>query len=294
MLQRVQPSRPDRRRGRQRLPWPALAARDRLRRHRGQGRRPAGRRGARHSPAARSLAHRADERFPMCSTFKAMAVAAVLAKRRRRRRAAGPLRALRPGRPAGLRAGDPRPRRRGRHAAGRPLRRRDRAQRQHRRQPDPRVASAARPAGPASSAASATPTAAWTATSRPSTPRSPAIRATPRRPPRWSPTCAARRWACVCSRPRAAGCTLDGRLQDRADPAARRPAAQLAGRRQDRHRRPNGTANDIAVVWTPGGPIVIACYLTGADGVSSRSSRRGHRRRRPPRRRDLPAGRAHG
>jgi beta-lactamase class A len=26
-----------------------------------------------------------------------------------------------------------------------------------------------------------------------------------------------------------------------------------------------GTSNDIAVAWAPGGPIVIACYLTGAD-----------------------------
>jgi beta-lactamase class A len=28
------------------------------------------------------------------------------------------------------------------------------------------------------------------------------------------------------------------------------------------------TANDIAVAWTPGGPIVIACYLTGAASSS--------------------------
>jgi beta-lactamase class A len=26
----------------------------------------------------------------------------------------------------------------------------------------------------------------------------------------------------------------------------------------------NGTSNDIAVAWRPGGAIVIACYLTGA------------------------------
>ena len=30
----------------------------------------------------------------------------------------------------------------------------------------------------------------------------------------------------------------------------------------------HGTANDIAVAWTPGGPIVIASYLTGADRAS--------------------------
>jgi beta-lactamase class A len=27
----------------------------------------------------------------------------------------------------------------------------------------------------------------------------------------------------------------------------------------------NGTANDIAVAWTPDGPVVITCYLTGAQ-----------------------------
>lgn len=27
----------------------------------------------------------------------------------------------------------------------------------------------------------------------------------------------------------------------------------------------HGTANDIAVAWTPNGPVVIACYLTGAE-----------------------------
>ena len=31
----------------------------------------------------------------------------------------------------------------------------------------------------------------------------------------------------------------------------------------------HGTANDIAVAWTPAGPIVIACYLTGAEAASS-------------------------
>jgi len=30
-----------------------------------------------------------------------------------------------------------------------------------------------------------------------------------------------------------------------------------------------GTSNDIAVAWAPGGPIVIACYLTGADAATS-------------------------
>ena len=30
----------------------------------------------------------------------------------------------------------------------------------------------------------------------------------------------------------------------------------------------NGTANDIAVAWAPGGPILIACYLTGAVSAS--------------------------
>ena len=29
----------------------------------------------------------------------------------------------------------------------------------------------------------------------------------------------------------------------------------------------HGTANDIAVAWTPTGPIVIACYLTGAEAA---------------------------
>jgi len=31
----------------------------------------------------------------------------------------------------------------------------------------------------------------------------------------------------------------------------------------------HGTANDIAVAWTPSGPIVIASYLTGADRASA-------------------------
>jgi beta-lactamase class A len=31
----------------------------------------------------------------------------------------------------------------------------------------------------------------------------------------------------------------------------------------------HGTSNDIAVAWAPGGPIVIACYLTGADTATS-------------------------
>jgi beta-lactamase class A len=31
----------------------------------------------------------------------------------------------------------------------------------------------------------------------------------------------------------------------------------------------HGTANDIAVAWTPAGPIVIACYLTGAETASA-------------------------
>jgi len=31
----------------------------------------------------------------------------------------------------------------------------------------------------------------------------------------------------------------------------------------------HGTANDIAVAWTPGGPILIACYLTGATRASA-------------------------
>ena len=30
-----------------------------------------------------------------------------------------------------------------------------------------------------------------------------------------------------------------------------------------------GTSNDIAVAWAPGGPIVIACYLTGADTATA-------------------------
>ena len=31
----------------------------------------------------------------------------------------------------------------------------------------------------------------------------------------------------------------------------------------------HGTSNDIAVAWTPKGPIVIACYLTGAEAASA-------------------------
>jgi beta-lactamase class A len=31
----------------------------------------------------------------------------------------------------------------------------------------------------------------------------------------------------------------------------------------------HGTSNDIAVAWAPAGPIVIACYLTGADAATS-------------------------
>lgn len=31
----------------------------------------------------------------------------------------------------------------------------------------------------------------------------------------------------------------------------------------------NGAVGDIAVAWTPAGPIVIACYLTGAEAASS-------------------------
>jgi beta-lactamase class A len=30
-----------------------------------------------------------------------------------------------------------------------------------------------------------------------------------------------------------------------------------------------GTANDIAVAWTPNGPVVIACYLTGAEAAAA-------------------------
>ena len=30
-----------------------------------------------------------------------------------------------------------------------------------------------------------------------------------------------------------------------------------------------GTTNDIAVAWTPAGPIVIACYLTGAEAAAA-------------------------
>ena len=30
-----------------------------------------------------------------------------------------------------------------------------------------------------------------------------------------------------------------------------------------------GTSNDIAVAWAPAGPIVIACYLTGADAATA-------------------------
>jgi beta-lactamase class A len=32
-----------------------------------------------------------------------------------------------------------------------------------------------------------------------------------------------------------------------------------------------GTSNDIAVAWAPGGPIVIACYLTAADAASAQA-----------------------
>jgi len=30
----------------------------------------------------------------------------------------------------------------------------------------------------------------------------------------------------------------------------------------------SGTANDVAVTWAPGGPILIACYLTQAASAS--------------------------
>ena len=33
----------------------------------------------------------------------------------------------------------------------------------------------------------------------------------------------------------------------------------------------NGTSNDIAVAWAPTGPIVITCYLTGATAASSQA-----------------------
>jgi len=31
----------------------------------------------------------------------------------------------------------------------------------------------------------------------------------------------------------------------------------------------HGTANDIAIAWTPNGPVVIACYLTGAEAAAA-------------------------
>jgi beta-lactamase class A len=31
----------------------------------------------------------------------------------------------------------------------------------------------------------------------------------------------------------------------------------------------HGTANDIAVAWTPNGPVVIVCYLTGAESAAA-------------------------
>jgi beta-lactamase class A len=31
----------------------------------------------------------------------------------------------------------------------------------------------------------------------------------------------------------------------------------------------HGTANDVAIAWAPGGPILIAAYLTGADGIAA-------------------------
>ncbi len=30
-----------------------------------------------------------------------------------------------------------------------------------------------------------------------------------------------------------------------------------------------GTSNDIAIAWAPAGPMVIACYLTGADTATA-------------------------
>ncbi len=61
---------------------------------------------------------------------------------------------------------------------------------------------------------------------------------------------------------------LDARHEDRPYEAARRPSGRVAGRRQDRQHG-GGTSNDIAVAWAPRGPIVIACYLTAADAATS-------------------------
>ena len=84
------------------------------------------------------LLYRADERFPMCSTFKALASAAVLKRVDEGQEQLQRVVRYGAGRHARLRAGDEAASRRRRHGARRPLRRGDRFQRQHRRQSDPR------------------------------------------------------------------------------------------------------------------------------------------------------------
>ena len=78
----------------------------------------------------RRMGHRADERFPMCSTFKLLAGAAVLARARCRQGAARPAHPLRREGPRHLFAGHREARRR-RHDARRAVRRRDHGERQH-------------------------------------------------------------------------------------------------------------------------------------------------------------------
>ena len=86
----------------------------------------------------RRLEHRADERFPMCSTFKLLAAAAALKRVDDGRRTARPQDRLWAERSPRLRAGRENACRGWRHDARGGLRRGDRLERQHRRQPDPR------------------------------------------------------------------------------------------------------------------------------------------------------------
>ena len=81
-----------------------------------------------------TIEHRADERFPMCSTFKLLAAAAVAQARGRGRRAPRSNNSLRAERPARLCANHQGACRRGRHDAWRSLRCGDRLERQHRRE----------------------------------------------------------------------------------------------------------------------------------------------------------------
>ena len=207
----------------------------------------------------------------MCSTFKAMAAAAVLKRVDAGQEHLDRFVRYGRGRPAQLRAGDQGARRRRRHETGRSLRGRRRAQRQHRRQPDPRLAR--RPAG-------------WTRfvalARRRQEPARPQRAGAEHRHPRRSarhhdaagdgrpisrPTCWARR---SCRRlPRSAS-GLDDRGARPAWPGCA-PGCPPAGRSATRP-APEATARPTTSPspGPPTGPIVIACYLTGAEAAARR------------------------